>query len=338
MSTTHENNIWGMFQFKPDQIIASRYKVRALLGDFGHGAVFQATDTSQNDKPIALKVYFIPDEEKCETTYAKFRKEALFAQKHSHEHLLSVFDYGTDAATQYHYKAMPLMSANLRSLIPGENGIQLTFPELLRIATEIAQGLGYIHQQGVLHGNLKPENVLLDTDGTVKLSDCGLARQVDMGQASFSLHNRFICYDYIPPETLGSANLHVADDIYAFGILVYELSTGVLPYGKIRTTFTLKHKALTDPFPPFTGSALNFPNWFYAVIQGCAEKRAAERWQSFDEIVELLTTRAQEPFNDEPLINPHLKPVTPEAEPPKAPRFSIWSYFPFRLFRKGDRA
>ncbi len=204
-------------RFPPGTVLAGRYRIVGLLGRGGMGEVYRADDLKL-DQPVALK--FLPrvlegDADRLERLYSEVR----MARQVSHPAVCRVWDVG-DAEGQ-HFLSMEFVDGeNLASLLRRIG--RLPGDKALDIARQAAAGLAAAHDKGVLHRDLKPANVMLDGQGKVRLTDFGLAGLV----ASLDDDLRSGTPSYMSPEQLQGREVTVRSDIYAFGLLLYELVTG----------------------------------------------------------------------------------------------------------------
>lgn len=192
-----------------------RYRVLETLGEGGAGVVYRATDGTRE---VALKVLRGADP----VAQRRLAREARLAQACDSRHLVRVLEVGDD------YLVLPLYRGSLADRLARDG--KLTPAQTAVLAAQLARGLDALHEQGILHRDVKPSNVLLDDDGGVAvLTDFGLARGVDStqltreGQIVGSLH-------YLAPELIEGAPASPASDVYALGCLLYACVTGAPPF------------------------------------------------------------------------------------------------------------
>lgn len=202
-------------RFAPGSVIAERYRIVSLLGRGGMGEVFRADDLTLG-QPVALK--FLPESMIDEYVLARFRNEVRIARRISHPNVCRVYDIGE---TQNHvFLSMEYVDGeNLSSLLRRIG--RLPRDKALEIARKMSAGLAAAHDKGVLHRDLKPSNIMLDARGEVLIMDFGLAglvheiKDVRSGTPA-----------YMAPEQLVGKEVTVRSDIYALGLVLYELFTG----------------------------------------------------------------------------------------------------------------
>ena len=204
------------------QLIGNRYRVESLVASGGMATVYLATD-QRLDRQVAIKVihqHLATDPNFQE----KFVLEAKTAAKLSHPNLVNVFDQGTDAGTTYLVMEY-VPGITLRDALT-EYG-PLPAARALDMLAQILSGLAAAHRAGILHRDLKPDNVLLADDGRVKLGDFGLARAISAHTSTGDLVGTIA---YLSPELVTRGQADARSDVYAAGILLYELLTGKQPF------------------------------------------------------------------------------------------------------------
>ena len=202
-------------RFTPGQIIAGRYQLVALLGRGGMGEVYRAEDLTL-DQPVALK--FLPEGAVDAAQLAQFHNELRTARQVSHKNVCRLYDLGE--ADGRRFLTMEYVDGeDLASLVRRIG--RLPQDKAIDIARQICAGLAAAHERGVLHRDLKPANVMLDGDGNVRLTDFGLAAA--MGDATAV---RAGTPQYMAPEQLAGESASIKSDIYALGLVLFEIFTG----------------------------------------------------------------------------------------------------------------
>ena len=222
-------------RFAPGTVLGERYRIVGLLGRGGMGEVYRADDLKL-DQPVALK--FLPralegDSDRLERLFGEVR----MARQVSHPAVCRVWDIGE--AEGQHFLSMEFVDGeNLASLLRRIG--RLPQDKALDIARQVAAGLAAAHEKGVLHRDLKPANVMLDGQGKVRLTDFGLA---GLAEAVSGEDVRSGTPSYMSPEQLQGREVTVRSDIYALGLLIYELVTGRRAFeGKGLAELTRKHR------------------------------------------------------------------------------------------------
>jgi len=212
-----------------EKLITNRYQIISKLGQGGMGAVWRVYDRLEKSD-IALKQVLIPDNKlmfasKAGTADAEklrlsLAREFSILASLRHPNILSVLDYGFDSE-QLPYFTMPLVAQPNTIIAYGKN---LTFDEKAKLVIQMLQAVHYLHRRNIFHRDLKPDNVLITADGEVKVLDFGLSVTVEQAQGSVGT------LPYMAPEVLRNGAISPASDLYAIGLIAYELFAGQFPY------------------------------------------------------------------------------------------------------------
>ena len=223
-------------------LVADRYRVERLLARGGMADVYLATD-ERLDRQVAVKVIY-PHLAENPSFRDRFIQEAKMAAKLSHPNLVNVFDQGTDGSTTFLVMEY-VPGITLREAL-SHNG-KLAPTRALALFSEVLEGLAAAHRGGILHRDLKPENVLLADDGRIKLGDFGLARELDSNTNTGSLIGTIA---YLSPELITRGYADARSDVYAAGILLFELITGEQPFkGNEAAHIAHQHTSAGVPAP-----------------------------------------------------------------------------------------
>ncbi|TXS30691.1 serine/threonine protein kinase [Streptomyces sp. ms191] len=215
------------------------------IGRGGMGEVWQATDEVLG-RSVAVKLML--GHETDPSAADRFRLEAQTAARLSHPHVVGVFDFGTWDGKLY--LVMELVEG---SSLAGDAGTAPVLPpeRVAVVAAHAAAGLAAAHRQGVVHRDIKPGNLLLDTDGTVKLADFGIARFVDDPSAALTTTGQIVGTGlYLAPERALGQPASSASDVYSLGCVLYQLLTGRPPFQGDTATALLYQHIDTPPAPP----------------------------------------------------------------------------------------
>ena len=265
--------------------VLSHYHILDVLGHGGMGVVYRAHD-ERLDRDVALKVLSqgsLGDE----TARKRLRREALLLSKLSHPHICTIFDF--DSQDGVDFLVMELVSGE--SLAARLRRGALSESEILPIGIQIAEALDEAHQQGVVHRDLKPGNVMIMTRGAVKVLDFGIARSVE--QESVTMDNLtgtgMIAgtLPYMAPELFQGSDADARTDIYAWGAVAYELATGVRPFAQ-STPASLVQAILHQPPTPPTTLVPELSPGFEDVILKALQKDRGMRHASAGEVVAAL--------------------------------------------------
>jgi serine/threonine protein kinase len=202
------------------------YQVEALIGRGGMGAVYRGVQASLN-RPVAIKI--LPAELSSNPDFmARFQREAQTLAKLNHNGIVTVFDFGTTAEGHLYFVMECIDGTDLAHLLRAQ---RLEPDQALELTVQLCEALHYAHSQGVVHRDIKPANVLITRDGRAKLADFGLARPMSSARTQLTASQMIMgTPDYMAPEQWQGQADHRAD-IYALGVMLYEMLTGTRPQG-----------------------------------------------------------------------------------------------------------
>src|SRR5215831_3506472 len=208
----------------PGTVLAGRYQIVDMLGVGGMGAVYKAFDRKLT-RIVALKT-ILPEMAATPTTLKRFKQEVLLAQSIVHKNVVRIFDIGEDNATKFITMDF-IEGADLKSLIKDRGKLPAT--EAADIIRQVCQGLEAAHAAGVVHRDLKPQNIMIEKDGHIVVMDFGIARSGETRGATQT--GAFLgTPEYMSPEQAQTENLDARSDIFSLGLIFYELLTGKLPF------------------------------------------------------------------------------------------------------------
>ena len=280
--------------------VAGRYKVIKLLGEGGMGQVYLAEHTAI-EKRIALKVLRAEYAHKGEIV-TRFQQEAISASRIKHPNVLDVFDFG-QLENGCFYLAMEFLEGNdLADEL--QRSRVLTAPRALPIAMQICRALAAAHAKGVVHRDMKPENVFLQRTGDgeeiVKIVDFGIAQLKPSNEeaAAASTHRRltrtgmiFGTPEYMAPEQASGKHADLRCDIYAVGIILFELFTGAVPFtGETFLGVLTKHLGEMPPSMRTVYPDLQLSGEFEGVVLRALAKDPAQRYQTMTELAQALAS------------------------------------------------
>jgi len=252
-----------------------KYELEEFLGG-GMSHVYRARDTVIG-RTVAIKI-LTPEAAADADAKARFLREAQMAGNISHENILSVYDFGEDESRPFMVMEF-LRGEDLRSAL--KNGRAGDTAARLQLAMPVAKALEYIHQHKIIHRDIKPENIHISENGAVKLVDFGIAKSQDLSLTQPGL-TMGTPYYMAPEQVLGRDVTHLAD-IYAFGILLFELLTGKKPI-EGDSVEQLFYKILNEPIDLAPLRQADCPESVVALIGRCISKAAAERPQSMSQV------------------------------------------------------
>jgi len=263
--------------FSTGILFAGRYQIIEELGRGGMGRVYKAFDTKIQER-IAVKI-IRPEIAGDEKTIARFRNELKLARQITHRNVCRTHDLGDSGGT--HYITMEYVAGeNLQKIMRMTR--PLSIGRAVDYARQIAEGLSEAHRLGVVHRDLKPQNIIIDEAGTAKIMDFGIARTVDAaGQTQEGM--MIGTPEYMAPEQAEGKPADPRADIYALGIILYEMVAGQRPFsGDTPLSVALKQKAEV-PQPPVEWNT-QIPGALNALILKCLEKDKAKRYQAAAEV------------------------------------------------------
>ena len=258
-------------------VLGDRYSLSSRIASGGMGDVWEADDTVLS-RQVAVKVLRPGTDE--EVFARRFRSEALYSANLCHANIATVFDYGEEDTLAY--LVMELVPGEpLSTLVQREGALE---PARVRaIMGQAALALGAAHEAGVVHRDVKPANILVAPDGTVKLTDFGIARAID-GSGQTQTGEVLGTPHYLSPEQALGEPATGASDLYALGVVAHELLTGRRPFDK-GTPVATALAQVNDPPPPLPP---HVPPGLRALIEQCLAKKPEDRPASARELGERL--------------------------------------------------
>ena len=267
-----------------------KYEVIDIIGRGGMGVVYQAKDPYL-DRLVAIKMMNVDIHESSDFL-ERFYREAKSTASLQHPNIVTVYDLGE-------YESRPFLvmqyleGHSLESLLRAHH--PLTLLEKINIIIEVCQGLGYAHQHGIIHRDIKPGNIMVLNDGSVKIVDFGIARLGDKtltrtGQIVGSLY-------YMPPEQFLDKPLDKRADVYSAGVVLYQLLTYSLPFEGENTGSTLA-KIISEPPPPFSQFAVSYPPELEVITLKALAKDRDQRFATAEALAVALA-EVQDHFKQE---------------------------------------
>jgi serine/threonine protein kinase len=293
-----------------------RYEILAEVGRGGMGIVYRARDRETNEV-IAIKI-LRPELAADVSIVGRFKNELKLARKITHKNVCRMYDLHLDGSAVYITMEF-IEGRSLRQVL--ESGTALTLARGIEVTRQICAALCEAHKHGIVHRDLKPENVMLDLSGTVKIMDFGVARALNMGHTVTGAVLGTPAY--MAPEQAAGQRIDLRADIYALGLVLYELFTGVVPFAA-DTPVALALKQVREM--PVRPRALepSLPPILEKIILKCLNKSPDQRYQSIDEVDSALAETLETQANSaDPVIQTPRYPffLTATAQDlPKVPR------------------
>jgi tetratricopeptide (TPR) repeat protein/TolB-like protein/tRNA A-37 threonylcarbamoyl transferase component Bud32 len=264
----------------PGSDFGSRYRIEALLGQGGMGRVYKAYDKDL-DRVVALKV--VRQGAMGETDALKrFKQELVLASKISHKNILRIHDMGEVGGTKF--ITMAYVEGHDLYGILKENP-KLPMERVLKYARALAEALAAAHAEGVIHRDLKPQNILVNKDDQIFVSDFGLAKSFEEGAQGMTKTGAFLGTPrYMSPEQVEGKPADQRSDLYSYGLMLYEMAVGDVPFTGESTLKVMYQRIQEKPKNPKLINP-SLPSWFVRIIMRCLERDPDARYQSAYEIL-----------------------------------------------------
>ena len=260
-----------------------RYKIKSLIGTGGMAAVYLAKDLIL-DRLVAIKVLRL-DFRQNDDAMRRFRREALSATQLTHPNIVGVYDVGQ--SQEMNYIVMEYVEGtDLKDYVRQKGALHPI--EAVRIMMQIVSAIAAAHQNRIIHRDIKPQNILIDKEGNVKITDFGIA--VALSDTSLTQTNTLLgSVHYLSPEQARGGMATIQTDIYALGIVLYELLTGKVPFdGESAVSIALKH--FQEPLPTIVNPIAMVPQSLENIVLKATAKDPMHRYRSCYEMFQDLKT------------------------------------------------
>jgi eukaryotic-like serine/threonine-protein kinase len=311
------------------ELISGRYELEELVGSGGMSSVYRAHDRLL-ERTVALKILheqFTSDDAYVE----RFRREARAVAQLAHPNIVTVIDRGEQDGRQFIVFEY-VDGMNLKELMTQEGPVSPG--EAIELALQVARGLSFAHENGLVHRDVKPQNVLLDTDGRAKVTDFGIAHAVDVDGMTIT-GTIMGTSNYIAPEQARGQAVDEQTDVYSLGCVLYELLAGDVPFeGDNFVAVAMRH--VNDPVPSVRDLRPDVPPRLDWAIQQAMAKDHHERFDSMaDFAAELEACHAELDGNEGAtmVVAPRSRPGASSRRPARERR--RWSVWPFVLLGVG---
>ena len=293
-------------------VLSERYELEELVGSGGMSSVYRAHDRVL-DRKVALKVLhqrLIEEEEYVE----RFRREARMVAGLLHQNIVTVIDRGDDDGQQY-IVFEHVDGENLKELVVRSG--RLPVRRALELALAVADGLAFAHEQGLVHRDVKPQNVLLSSEGEVKVTDFGIARSIHVDHGVTQTGTVLGTGEYLAPEQASGKPVSPATDVYSLGVVLWELLTGEVPFtGENFVAVALKH--VNEPPPSLLAVRPDVSPRLAATVERALAKDPAQRFPSMAALgrelracLAELDGDAQAPAEDDSALTLVTRPTAP---------------------------
>ncbi len=298
--------------------LGGRYIIDSLLGHGGMSSVYKAKDPNLR-RTVAVKMIH-PHLSDNEEFVLRFEQEATAVARLRHPNIMQVHDFNHDGGVYYivfeHIPGQPL-DQKLKDL--QEANLKMPLIDTLEIMGTLCNAIGYAHDQGMIHRDLKPSNVMLNLLNQPILLDFGIAKIVGGSGVRTATGATVGTASYMPPEQVTGAPVDHRADIYALGVMLYEMAAGRPPY-EGESTITIMMKHVQEPLPDIQLYNSNLPTQFIAILERALAKDPQERFNSASEMsVALAEVHQQLVAAQGTQIGTAVLPTTPIPTPPPQP-------------------
>jgi HAMP domain-containing protein/predicted Ser/Thr protein kinase len=269
-------------ELAPGALFAGRYRIEQILGRGGMGVVYKAVD-AQLDETVAIKTLPGDVMQRSPEDLERFKREIRLARKITHRNVLRTYDYG-EAEGVYFISMEFVRGYTLSELSEEVENRQMAPRVAVGVSRQICRGLQVAHEQGIIHRDIKPQNVLIDHKGEVKLMDFGIARMAEAPEAMTQAGLIVGTPHYMSPEQVQGKQLDPRSDVYSMGVLIYEMLVGRRPFESSSLTGVLTAHITEKPKPPIElrpeiGRDIN------AIVMKCLEKDPKSRYSNAGELL-----------------------------------------------------
>jgi len=264
------------------QKIGERYEIVKSIGEGGMANVYMAKDTIL-DRKVAIKV-LRGDLSHDEKFIRRFQREALSVSNLSHPNIVEVYDVGEEEGQ--HYIVMEYIEGKTLKQLLQKRG-SLTLTEVIDIMNQLTDGLTHAHDAYIIHRDIKPQNIMIQDDGLIKITDFGIAMALNATQLT-QTNSVMGSVHYLPPEQANGKSSTIKSDIYSLGILMYELLTGSVPFkGDNAVEIALKH--MKERIPSIRRQNPTIPQSVENIVLKAVAKNPKNRYDSIKDMHEDLS-------------------------------------------------
>jgi eukaryotic-like serine/threonine-protein kinase len=265
--------------FPPGTVLGARYQILRVLGEGGMGAVYQARD-QELDRMIALKV-IRPELAGNPAILQRFKQELILARHVTHKNVVRIFDLGESDGIKF--ITMEFVDGeDLRTLLKRQG--KFSPKDAVHVIEQVCRALDAAHAEGVIHRDLKPQNIMRDKQGRIVVMDFGLARSLE-GEGMTQTGALVGTMEYMSPEQAVGGELDQRSDLFALGLIFYELLTGKVPY-KADTALASLMKRTQERAIPASQIDASVPKVLSTIVSRCLERDPKARYHSALEVLQ----------------------------------------------------
>jgi serine/threonine-protein kinase len=282
------------------------YRIEGVVARSGMASIFRATDL-RDGRQVAIKVPH-PEMEADPVLYDRFQREQQIGAKLDHPNVMKVF---TDDDRSQVYMVMEWVDGKLLRNILNDNQKKLPAARAVAITLAVLDALDYIHSQGVVHRDLKPENIMVDDQDRIKLIDFGIASNAGSRRLTFAKFSQTLgTPDYISPEQVKGKRGDARSDLYAVGVMLYEMLTGKTPFIGDNPLLIMNDRLMNNPMPPREIDPSITPE-MQEIIYRSLEREPAKRYPNAREFAADLQHPEKVGVSDRPELQDWKKRRTP---------------------------
>ncbi len=297
-----------------DTLLNNRYRLIQQIGSGGMAVIYKAQDLSLG-RTVAIKI-LRPSLTSDASFAARFKNEARSVANLSHPNIVTVYDFGTSENTQF--LVMEFVDGqDLKKVIKTES--LLALDRVLNFAIQICAGIGFAHRAGIVHADIKPQNILVTREDVLKVTDFGIAQALASGTPGERQAVVWGSPHYFSPEQARGERPTTASDVYSIGIVMFEMLAGRPPYsGKDQRELALAH--LQSPVPMVTEINPNVPPNLAQIIYRTMSKDPAQRYRMADQLGNVLKSYQERERGGYVSTPPSMPPLTVASQmPPSQP-------------------
>lgn len=291
-----------------DTVLNGRYRLVAQQGSGGMAVIYKAIDQALG-RTVAVKI-LRPSLTNDPAFLARFRNEARSVANLAHPNIVTVHDVGSDGST--HYIVMEFVEGtDLKKIIKAEGALDIN--RALNLAIQICGGIGFAHRAGLVHADVKPQNILVTSEDVVKVTDFGIAQALSDPQPGEKQQVVWGSPHYFAPEQARGEKPTPASDVYSIGIVMFEMLTGRLPYsGANQQELALAH--IRDRIPPVTEFNPQVPDSLARIVLKTMSKEPTARYRVADQLGHILVSYRDRGRDEAPEQS---RPPAPQTQPPQ---------------------